>query len=268
MALHTLHPPNSLPVDRAGFRSWTHCWGTLLHRCDPDFPSTLYGFENISPQNRDKSEATLSPGGATFGFVQSGSLQLTDHTIDWVLQPMQWFALPNGAQLRLQTETRVVVMRRLGFCGTHAMGGPIEEFGRLRYIDGCSDTLLCAPPLLGDPCLNYLHFPVGIDQTLHTHPSVRLGIVARGQGTCVTPEGDLPLSPGMIFCIEPNGLHKFRTEFLSMDVIAYHPESDWGPTHEEHPMINRTLVDGSKMDNRSKRHRPHELAVSSNKNEF
>ena len=29
-----------------------------------------------------------------------------------------------------------------------------------------------------------------------------------------------------------------------MAVIAYHPDSDFGPTHEVHPMINRTIVDG------------------------
>jgi hypothetical protein len=27
-------------------------------------------------------------------------------------------------------------------------------------------------------------------------------------------------------------------------VIAYHPDSDFGPTHEDHPMINRTMVGG------------------------
>jgi hypothetical protein len=34
-----------------------------------------------------------------------------------------------------------------------------------------------------------------------------------------------------------------------MDVVPYHPDSDWGPTHEEHPMVNRTLVGGQKIDN-------------------
>jgi hypothetical protein len=29
-----------------------------------------------------------------------------------------------------------------------------------------------------------------------------------------------------------------------MTVIAYHPDSDFGATHEDHPMINRTMVDG------------------------
>ena len=44
-----------------------------------------------------------------------------------------------------------------------------------------------------------------------------------------------------------------------MDVIAYHPDSDWGPTHREHPMLNRTLVKGEKIDNSGEAHRPIEL---------
>ena len=32
-----------------------------------------------------------------------------------------------------------------------------------------------------------------------------------------------------------------------MDVVAYHPDSDFGPTHEEHPMVNRTRIDGEKV---------------------
>jgi hypothetical protein len=27
-----------------------------------------------------------------------------------------------------------------------------------------------------------------------------------------------------------------------MDVIAFHPDSDWGPTDEKHPMLNRTYL--------------------------
>ena len=29
-----------------------------------------------------------------------------------------------------------------------------------------------------------------------------------------------------------------------MCVIAYHPDSDFGPTDDDHPMVNRTIVDG------------------------
>jgi hypothetical protein len=139
-------------------------------------------------------------------------------------------------------------------------GGYIESEGRLKYIDGCTDSLLIPPVKLGDPCLNHLHFPSGIDQTQHTHPSHRIGIVAKGNGECITPFGCLPLTKGMIFVIKewdgetyatgidaeehPIGQHAFKTTDETMDVIAFHPDSDFGATDIEHPMINRTIVDG------------------------
>ena len=146
------------------------------------------------------------------------------------------------------------------FRAVSLIGGPVEAEGRLKYIDGCTDSLLIPPVKMGDPCLNHLHFPKDIDQTPHTHPSHRIGIVAKGQGECVTPFGNLPLTEGMIFVIKagieglnstgldgkeyPIGTHKFRTYDQSMDVVAFHPDSDFGATDINHPMINRTMVDG------------------------
>ena len=142
---------------------------------------------------------------------------------------------------------------------TH-IGGVVEETGRLKYIDGCTDSLLIPPVKKGDPCLNHLHFPKNITQTPHTHPSHRIGIVIRGKGECVTPFGNLPLVEGCIFVIKEYdgvgmhqgldgnmyeaGTHKFDTKGSSMDVIAFHPDSDFGPEDEFHPMINRTIVSG------------------------
>lgn len=77
----------------------------------------------------------------------------------------------------------------------------------------------------------------------------------RGLGWCMTPSGRYALSPGRIFHIPRDGRHRFATENgASMDVIAYHPDSDFGPTHEEHPMVNRTWVGGRKIDNSTGRH--------------
>jgi quercetin dioxygenase-like cupin family protein len=137
-----------------------------------------------------------------------------------------------------------IVVSRLGYRGLFQIGGPVEQSGRLKYIDGCTDTLLIAPVLKGDPCLNLLAFPGGIKQTAHTHPSMRVGIVASGSGVCITPGGTTPLLPGMAFIIHANQRHSFATARQPMRVIAYHPDSDFGATHEDHPMINRTLVDG------------------------
>jgi hypothetical protein len=39
-------------------------------------------------------------------------------------------------------------------------------------------------------------------------------------------------------------LHSFNTEADSMDVITFHPDSDVGMTDDDHPMVNRTIVDG------------------------
>jgi mannose-6-phosphate isomerase-like protein (cupin superfamily) len=126
------------------------------------------------------------------------------------------------------------------------IGGAIDENkGRLKYIDGCTDSLLVPPVKLGDPCLNALYFPAEIDQTTHTHPSMRVGVVVSGNGECVTEDEVIHLIPGMVFIIHEEGLHKFRTlGSKGMVVVAYHPDSDFGPEDEHHPMINRTIVDG------------------------
>jgi hypothetical protein len=140
------------------------------------------------------------------------------------------------------------------------IGGVVEEIGRLKYIDGCTDSLLIPPVKKGDPCLNHLHFPEGITQTPHTHPTHRLGVVIRGEGECVTPFGCLPLIEGCIFLIKEydgksyakgldglmyeKGTHKFNTTSKHLDVIAFHPDSDFGAEDDFHPMINRTIVNG------------------------
>lgn len=152
------------------------------------------------------------------------------------------------------------VYPKTNFFAQNLVGGPVEVKGRLKYIDGCTDSLLINPIKMGDPCLNHLHFPSNISQTPHTHPSHRIGIVARGKGECVTPFGNLPLIKGMIFVIKEwdgktykegldgkeyeEGTHCFFTKEQGMDVIAFHPDSDFGATDINHPMINRTIVKG------------------------
>lgn len=129
-----------------------------------------------------------------------------------------------------------------GFIGQTVLGVELEDAGRLQYIDGCTDSLLIYAPKKGDPCLNHLHFPEGIDQTFHTHPSIRMGYVARGNGVASFPDGDHALTEGDIFLLPIDTLHRFRTPDESMDIIAFHPETDTGPTDEDHPMLNRTII--------------------------
>ncbi len=93
------------------------------------------------------------------------------------------------------------MISRLDYHGFFHLGGPVEEKGRLRYIDGCTDSLLIPPTLSGDACLNLLHLPPHTCQTPHTHPSLRVGLIIRGRGHCLTDEGRIPLDPGQAFVI-------------------------------------------------------------------
>jgi quercetin dioxygenase-like cupin family protein len=183
------------------------------------------------------------PAEAThFGFVQAGTALVPSGGGDIRIGPGMYFALPGPGHVEGDGEG--VVFSRIGYRGLFQIGGPVEETGRLRYIDGCTDSLLVGPVLKGDACLNLLHFPPGVDQTAHTHPSLRLGIVHAGQGLCRTPAADFPLREGDVFLIPADCQHAFATADQAMSVIAYHPDSDFGATHDFHPMLNRTLVDG------------------------
>lgn len=204
----------------------------------PEDRTRVFGFAH-EPMS-EEFRFVIPSDGACYGFVAAGRAQISDPYVDWYLRAGQWFVTPTGCRLDFAGESRVVVAQKLTHRALSAAGGPVEARGRLRYIDGCSDTLLAPPARRGDPCLNLLHFPPGIEQTFHEHPSVRAGVVARGSGWCETPEGRSPLVAGLIFSIPAGGTHRFVTDERAMDVIAYHPDSDWGPTDEEHPMLNRT----------------------------
>lgn len=161
----------------------------------------------------------------------------------YVLQPGMYACVPGAVEV--ETIGLAAVMSRVNYHGYFLLGGPVEWKGRMRYIDGCTDSLLIPPVMMGDPCLNLLWFPSGIDQTLHTHPSARIGVVLSGRGKCRLPEGEIELHPGVLFNIRPDGVHAFSTPYgEEMRVLAFHPDSDFGPTHEEHPMLNRTIIDG------------------------
>ncbi len=205
----------------------------LLALCDERFPTALHAW-------READALELPANGTHFGFVERGDAALRCAAGEFVLREQMFFCVPDDFQIKGGAG---IVVTRLGFKGMFGIGGAIEARGRLCYIDGCTDTLLVPPLLKGDPCLNALYFPPGIRQTPHTHPSVRAGIVAKGAGECVMPHKTFPLQAGKAFVIAPEALHSFNTSDEEMVVIAYHPDSDFGATHEDHPMINRTFVD-------------------------
>lgn len=186
-----------------------------------------------------------------FGYALRGTTRVCGANIDARLEPGGYFAIAGDA--RVVVDGLAVLIRRYGYRGMTSTG-VIEDEGRLAYIDGCSDSVLVPPARAGDPVFNFLHFPPGIEQSVHSHPSIRLGVVARGRGAAFGPkrggsaadqaEWTEPLNVGSVFLLEPHEMHAFRTtqSATAMDVIAYHPDSDWGPTDGVHPMLNRTYL--------------------------
>lgn len=187
--------------------------------------SSGYGYvlEGIMRMEHKDGSVTLAPVGMVFAF---------DDTIKFTAEK------PN---------TRIWIAIRHGFRVPFTITKP-ETKGRLSYIDGCSDTLLVYPPRLGDGSLSLLYFPAGIDQSWHTHPSIRLGFVASGEGVAhwTSPTGrkmETKLTAGSSFMLPAHGLHRFCTKpDREMRILAYHPDGDWGPTDAAHTMLNRTYL--------------------------
>ena len=162
------------------------------------------------------------------------------------LEGGQYFSFWTGENSpEFSLNEKLLLIVRLGYKCQDTTGW-VEAQGRLSYIDGCTDSLLVYPPRHGDPSLNLLYFPHGIEQTRHLHPSVRVGCVISGHGfSDVWEAGNLvsnPLNAGDHFCLTENELHRFRTEDSHMTVIAWHPDGDWGPTDHNHTMLNRTYT--------------------------
>lgn len=207
--------------------------GPLLDLSGDAYPTRVAGWRD--------GRLGLEGGATHYGMVVEGSCRVDTEAGSFFLGAGMFWVVPGQGIVRGGAG---LVVSRLGYRGLFQVGGPIEAAGRLRYIDGCSDTLLVCPPALGEPCLNHLHMPPATDQTAHTHPSERIGVIVRGTGECRTPGGTFALRPGMGWRIPTGCLHSFFTRGESLDVLAWHPDSDFGPTHDHHPMVNRTYVEG------------------------
>ncbi len=201
------------------------------------FPTCIHGWD----------EATEMPlkltGQSTFiGCVYKGPVEVVTNSNTLTLITGQYFAIADAVSVK---GGQGIIIEAMNYRGLDQFGGPIETDGRLQYVSGCTDTLLISADRLGNPCLNALFFPPSIDQIPHTHPSIRIGIVVTGSGKCVTETEVIELKPGMVFIIHEDGKHSFSTSpDEGMTVVAYHPDSDFGPQDDDHPMINRTIVDG------------------------
>ena len=217
------------------------------HLEEIDQTSSMYPTKMLSIQKDYVLEETNV---TVYGFLTAGKFTaITQGNIKYEIHENQYFCLKGP--IAIQGLGQMFCIIRYGFHGIDQIGMS-EPNGRLSYIDGCTDTLLVSPPRLGDPCLNYLHFPIGIYQTQHLHPSIRMGIVINGKGEAFQEPSkkrsgwELPLKKGCMFCLEEGEIHSFSTDEKYMDIIAYHPDSDFGPTDFNHPMLNRTYIDHGK----------------------
>ena len=79
-----------------------------------------------------------------------------------------------------------------------------------------------------------------------------MGVVIRGEGEAFQEKKNhndgwkKPLKKGCMFMLVEQELQSFMTSDNYMDIIAFHPDSDTGPTDENHSMINRTFIDHGK----------------------
>lgn len=217
-------------MDSLALNPLHHAWSQDLS--DDPYPTQVTTWRD--------GQLSLNGIGTHFAFIQQGPTQLRCEAGEFQLQTGMYLSVPGPLELSAGAG---LIATRLGYAGFFHVGGPAEQCGRLRYIDGCTDSLLIPPVVLGDPCLNLLHLPPHVQQTPHTHPSFRVGLVIDGNGECRTDAGRLPLQPGQVFLIRAGALHSFHTQADCLRIVAYHPDSDFGPTHDNHPMINRTLFD-------------------------
>jgi hypothetical protein len=153
-----------------------------------------------------------------------------------------------GAQIQTGVVTGPAVV--ITFRGLQRSGESITTInpttpGDLSYIDGCSNSVVISAARNGDPCLNYLYFPPGIDQTFHTHPSVRVGLIVDGNGQAdyYDETGKLTqtkLNTGDWFVLDRHVKHRFSTSSSHMSILVFHPDSEDGPRDEHNPMKSRT----------------------------
>lgn len=115
--------------------------------------------------------------------------------------------------------------------------------GNLSYIDGGTNTTAINPGRLGDPVINYVHFPAHMYQTLHTHPSHRVGLILKGNGRVELDNHEYFSVPeGSAFFMRRNTLHNFICDDQDVILFVFAPDSGTGPTDEVNPLKIRTYI--------------------------
>jgi hypothetical protein len=113
------------------FSSYRLLPGPLEDFTDGEFPTVLCAWSGRTLAR----DAT----GTHFGFVHSGPAVLRCPSGTFSLEAGMYFSVPGALSIERGTG---ILISRLDYHGFFHLGGPVEERGRLRYIDGCTDSLL------------------------------------------------------------------------------------------------------------------------------
>lgn len=209
----------------------------FIDRSDFFYPCSCHIYKKKIDLSKAFPLATLY--GVCFGPTQ---IALNDSKLE--LQSEAHFSISTKdiKKLVIDPKSSVVIFVRYGFLGLTQVGLNCEKAGRLSYIDGCTDTTLISPPRFGDPTLNLLCFPVKTEQSYHRHPTLRFGAILEGNGFADAGQKSIPLNTHEVFLVPENEAHRFRTTTKEMRLIAFHPDSNFGPKDSDHAMINRTYL--------------------------
>ena len=208
----------------------------LFDRSDSMSPCRMVGYHGEKKDFKNISSSF-------YLVVLSGEISLNYKSLKFdKLPPLAYAACPG--EISISGEGKAIIIEKFGYRVPFQVGLIEESKGRLCYIDNASSSLLVAPARMGDPCLNLLTFPGGVIQTSHIHPTVRLGAVIWGSGECLwgADEKKIKLVPGVTFCIPEAQVHSFNSFNEGLGVVAFHPDSDVGPTDFSHPMLSRTYL--------------------------
>jgi mannose-6-phosphate isomerase-like protein (cupin superfamily) len=206
---------------------------------DRDYPHSCYTLQTWSDR-----KISFTDRGAHFGYVFTGRSQITQADgSGYLLNAGMYFSLP-GAGLIGGEKSSGFVITCTGFNHAFTLGGPVAAPGEFAYIDGGRTDILLSPMRQGDPGLYGLHFPPGVDQTMHDHESDRVVLVVSGSGCCLTPDQRCDFVPGMVLRIPRKEKHKFMTFTENLSLVIFHPDSEIGFSDTNHPMLLQTYIDG------------------------
>jgi len=148
----------------------------------------------------DDGALVLGEDATQFVFCSQGAL-VVRQTGAWphVLTAGMYASVPGKCDVRPvgQDLSQGLVISRHGWLGMVVLGGPLEERGRLRYIDGCTDSLLVPTvQVLLDP-VHRMMSTIRHNRARGTHAVVRMADIVRGMVAEGVPAREIQKRLGM-----------------------------------------------------------------------